>query len=37
MRDDEGPTDPEPAEIPQPIPGGSEPITKGDEPAGEHR
>lgn len=29
--------DPEPAEIPEPVPGGSEPITRGDESAGEPR
>ena len=29
--------DPDPIDIPAPIPGGSEPITKGDDPPGERR
>lgn len=37
MGRDESLPDPEPAEIPEPVPGGSEPITRGDEPAGEPR
>lgn len=37
MDRDESLADPEPAEIPEPVPGGSEPITRGDEPAGEPR
>jgi len=36
MRSDDASADPEPAEIPEPVPGGSEPITRDDEPAGEH-
>jgi hypothetical protein len=34
---DDGESDPEPAEVPEPTPGESEPITKGDDPAGERR
>ena len=37
MDRDDSPADPEPAEIPEPVPGGSEPITRGDEPADEPR
>ena len=37
MDRDESLADPEPAEIPEPVPGGSEPITRGDESAGEPR
>ena len=37
MREDDLPAGPEPADIPEPVPGGSEPITRGDEPAGERR
>jgi hypothetical protein len=37
MGRDESPADPEPAEIPEPVPGGSEPITKGEDPAGKRR
>jgi hypothetical protein len=32
MRAEDGPAEPEPASIPEPVPGGSEPITKGDAP-----
>lgn len=31
MREDDLPADPEPVDIPEPVPGGSEPITRGDE------
>ena len=37
MREDDLPANPEPADIPEPVPGGSEPITRDDEPAGERR
>jgi hypothetical protein len=37
MREEEAAPEPEPASIPDPIPGGSEPITRGDDPTGERR
>lgn len=37
MSRDEMSPDPEPVQIPEPIPGGSEPITRGDDPPVEHR
>ncbi|MGH2595190.1 MAG: hypothetical protein ACRDH7_04425 [Actinomycetota bacterium] len=37
MRREDMPADPEPAQIPEPLPGGSEPATKSDDPSGERR
>ncbi len=37
MSEDEPTADPEPTNIPEPVPGGTETITKGDDPPGEQR
>jgi hypothetical protein len=36
-REDDAPDDPPPADLPDPVPDGSEPLTKGDEPDAEQR